>query len=246
MTIATGDTVSNDASVVEMSTIPAVVLVEGGSFQMGSYVSEGEEPVHSVAISTFYIGKYPVSVRQYRAFCKDVGKPMPDTHHDWGSSDHLPIVNVIYDDAVQYCNWLCTNEGGNWRLPTEAEWEYAARGGTRSKGYIYSGSNELCTVGWSGGDGCRCAIGTGRKKANELGIYDMSGNVWEWCQDWYDVSYYGQGAVSDPLGPVWGTRRVLRGGAWDEIPITCRVAHRNHLAPSEYRSNVGFRVALSL
>ncbi len=230
---------------LEITVAPEVVLVVGGTFQMGGYVSEVEEPVHRVAISTFYIGKYPVTVRQYRLFCTATGKAMPKGQEGWGADEYAPIVNVAYDDAVGYCDWLCEYYGGDWRLPSEAEWEYAARGGGQGSGCIYSGSDDLSAVGWFGGNMNGCAIGTGRKQPNELGIYDMSGNVWEWCWDWYDPDYYAVSPFSNPLGPVSGTERVLRGGAWDEIPLTCRVACRGHCPPEERRANCGFRVVFA-
>lgn len=236
-------TTSDQAVHVEIAAIPEMVRVERGSFQMGSYVSEAEEPVHKVTIDTYYIGKYPVTVQQYRAFCTATGRVMPpESYADWDYSGYAPIVNVTYDDAMHYCEWLGVNYGDNWRLPTEAEWEYAARGGRQSKGYIYSGSDNLSTVGWFGGNSRGSAIGIGRKRANELGIYDMSGNVWEWCRDWYGADYYTHRPVSNPQGPTSGTQRVLRGGAWDEIPIACRVAHRGHRMPEERCVNCGFRV----
>ncbi len=230
---------------MEIGTPPEVVPVEGGTFQMGGYVSEGEEPVHGVTVSTYAIGKYPVTAQQYRWFCAAVGRCIPDGIDDWDCGDHTPIVDVTYDDAMDYCEWLCANFGGNWRLPTEAEWEYAARGGEQGGGFMYSGSDDLSIVGWFGGNVSGGAIGIGRKQANELGIHDMSGNVWEWCRDWYAADYYRVSPVLNPQGPLSGTQRVLRGGAWDEIPVACRVAYRGCRAPSERRSNSGFRVVRS-
>lgn len=235
----------SDAASVEIAATPEMVLVDGGVFQMGGYVSEGEEPVHRITVNTYHIGKYPVTVRQYRSFCAATRRDMPCGQDGWDCNDQAPVVNVTYNDALDYCDWLSKNYGGNWRLPSEAEWEYAARGGIRSMGYMYSGSDNLSTVGWFGGNINGGAVGIGRKQANELGIYDMSGNVWEWCRDWYDIEYYGLSPALDPEGPVSGTRRVLRGGAWDEIPLACRVAYRGHLTPQARCANCGFRVVLS-
>lgn len=230
---------------IERVPVPEVVLVAGGYFQMGGYVSDGEEPVHPVAINTYHIGKYPVTVAQYRQFCIATGTAMPKGGKSWLSGEQAPIVNVSYEDAVGYCDWLSRDYGGDWRLPSEAEWEYAARGGTRSKGFAYSGSEDLSAVGWFGGNILGGVIETGRKQPNELGIYDMSGNVWEWCWDWYAPEYYALSPTSDPSGPISGIERVLRGGAWDEIPVTCRVAYRGHRLPNDCRANSGFRVVLS-
>lgn len=236
-----------DDSTQSLETVakPEVVLVEGGAFHMGGYVNEGEEPVHRVTLETYHIGKYPITVRQYNAFCAATGRRTPGGRNGWARGEHTPVVNVTYDDAVDYCGWLSENYGGSWRLPTEAEWEYAARGGRRSNGYMYSGSNDLSTVGWFAGNTNGYPVASGRKQANELGIYDMSGNVWEWCQDWYDGGYYASSPKTNPQGPLSGTRRVLRGGACDDIPLTCRVAHRSHHMPEERCVNIGFRVVFA-
>src|SRR5690606_25755939 len=126
---ANGDTAS-----VEIAAVPETVLVDGGVLQMGDYVSEGEEPVHRITVNTYHLGKYPVTVQQYRSFCVDTRRDMPDGQDGWDCNEHAPVVNVTYNDALDYCAWLSANYGGNWRLPSEAEWEYAARGGARSGG----------------------------------------------------------------------------------------------------------------
>lgn len=239
--------VCNTTRTDDTMTMPEIILVEGGSFHMGGYVRDSEEPLHRVVLDTYYIGKYPITVGQYRAFCAITGKSMPTVDNGWAGSEHVPVVNVTYGDAVYYCDWLSENYGRGWRLPTEAEWEYAARGGCRSKGYIYSGSDDLSVVGWFAGNANGRPVIVGRKQANELGIYDMSGNIWEWCKDWYDTEYYTSSPISNPQGPPSGTCRVLRGGAYDDIPLTCRVAHRSsHTPGTAHRINSGFRVVFSL
>ncbi len=177
-----------------------------------------------------------------------------------------PVIHVSWNDAVAFCNWLSEKEGlqkaysgsgssircdfnaNGYRLPTEAEWEYAARGGNTSKGYKYSGSNDLDAVGWYGAynnDGNRTREeGTspvGKKQPNELGIYDMSGNVWEWCWDW--KGEYSSSNQTDPRGPNSGSYRVLRGGSWSLNPEYCRVAPRDFSDPAYRSINVGFRLA---
>ncbi len=224
---------------------PEVVLVEGGTFRMGSNSGENDEsPVHSVTLNTYSIGKYEVTVGQYKAFCNETGRSMPEAP-SWGWQDRHPMVSVTYNDAVAYCNWLGEKFGGDWRLPTEAEWEFAARGGNKSKGYTYAGANDLETVAWFVDNAGGQTNSVGRKKPNELGIYDMSGNVWEWCRDWYGENYYSSSPGSNPRGPSSGSHRVLRGGGWDNLAANCRVAYRNGSTPDGRGSSIGFRVVLS-
>jgi formylglycine-generating enzyme len=222
---------------------PELVFVKGGTFAMGSKNGEeDEQPVHSVTLSDFSIGKYEVTVVQYRAFCEAVGRRMPQ-EPDWGWEDRLPIVHVSYNDAVAYCNWLSEKFGGNWRLPTEAEWEYAAKGGSQSRGYTYAGGNELEELGWYMYNSWDQPNPVGTKKPNELGIYDMSGNVSEWCADWYGD--YSPNAATDPKGPSSGEGRVLRGGSWFYYENTSRITNRSYHAPTGSLIVSGFRVVLS-
>ena len=232
-------------SATSIPTKPEVVFVEGGTFSMGSNRGEKDEsPVHSVTIDSFSIGKYEVTVGQYRAFCIETNRSMPEVPI-WGWQDHHPMGNVSYDDAVAYCNWLVRKFGGNWRLPTEAEWEYAARGGNKSKGYIYSGSNDFETVAWFDENAGEETNSVGRKKPNELGIYDMSGNLWEWCSDWYDENYYSNSPGSNPQGPSSGYNRVMRGGSWTLFATNCPVSVRAYDSPEFKIYDYGFRVVLS-
>lgn len=223
---------------------PEVVFVQGGTFNMGSNVQDDEKPVHSVTVNSFSIGKYPVTVGQYKKFCEATGRPMPEAP-SWGLNNSHPVVNVNYNDAVSYCNWLGEEYGGDWRLPTEAEWEYAARGGNKTNGYTYSGGNDLESVGWFSDNAGGQTQRVGRKKANELGIYDMSGNVWEWCRDWYGKDYYSSSPKDNPKGPATASYRVLRGGGWINDATYCRVAFRNYGDPSLRNYGRGFRVVLS-
>jgi formylglycine-generating enzyme required for sulfatase activity len=167
---------------------------------------------------------------------------MPDAP-EWGWNDKHPMVKVNYNDAVAYCNWLGEEFGGDWRLPTEAQWEFAARGGNNSKGYTYSGGNDLDEVAWYADNAGGKTQSVGRKKPNELGIYDMSGNVWEWCKDWYGD--YSSSAQNNPKGPASGSYRVLRGGSWGNAASYCRVAHRGYGSPAGRGVGNGFRVLLS-
>lgn len=220
---------------------PEVVLVTGGTFTMGSTVEKDETP-HTVTLSSYSIGKYPVTVGQYKKYCTATSTAMPEAP-SWGWNDKHPMVMVNYNDAVAYCNWLGETYGGDWRLPTEAQWEFAARGGNKSGSYTYSGSDDLDEVGWYADNAGGKTQTVGRKKANELGIYDMSGNVWEWCKDWYDT--YGASAQTNPKGATSGSLRVLRGGSWLYSASFCRVAFRGSGDPSYRIGDSGFRVVLS-
>lgn len=217
-----------------------MVLVEGGWFYMGSNDGEEDEkPVHKVYVESFYIDKYEVTVAEYRKYCTAAGKPMPEAP-SWGWEEDHPIVNVSWEDADAYARWA------GKRLPTEAEWEYAARGGNKSKGYEYSGSNDLNDVAWFYRNSGSKTHPVSQKKPNELGLYDMSGNVWEWCTDWYSKDYYSQSPDKNPQGPWTGTSRVRRGSSWnyDLGGINdCLVAKRNNHNPDLRLSIIGFRCA---
>ena len=232
-------------SITQAQTIipdkPEMVLVQGGIFTMGSVVESYEIP-HSVTLSSYSIGKYPVTVGQYKKYCIASGTAMPDAP-SWGWNDKHPMVLVNYNDAVAYCNWLGEQYGGDWRLPTKAQWEFAARGGNKSNGYTYSGSDDLDEVAWyAGNSGGKTQI-VGRKKGNELGIYDMSGNVWEWCEDWYGD--YDSQPQTNPKGATSGSDRMVRGGSWSRSAGICRVAGRYGVGPAYRFSLSGFRVVLS-
>jgi sulfatase modifying factor 1 len=224
---------------------PEMVTVEGGTFTMGDTEMEGEkneQPTHQVTLKTFKIAKTETTVAQWKVFCNATGRSMPEAPR-WGWIDSHPIVNVNYSDAVAYCDWLAEKMDADYRLPTEAEWEYAARGGKQSMGYKYSGGRSLDNAGWYEANSNNQTQAVGRKKANELGIYDMSGNVWEWCKDWYGP--YSADAQTNPRGATSGAGRVLRGGSWGSSAASCRVAGRDFIGPSSRSFNFGFRVALS-
>ena len=221
---------------------PEMITVEGGTFTMGDTEAEGgsdEQPTHEVTLKTFKIAKTQTTVAQYRAYCNAAGIKMPDPP-SWGWTDNLPIVNVSWNDAVAYCDWLSDKTGNMYRLPTEAEWEYAARGGKLSKGYKYSGGQSMPGVGWFAENSNSQTQAVAQKRPNELGLYDMSGNVWEWCKDWYGA--YTANPQTNPKGAATGSRRVLRGGGWYYTAANCRVAYRNSLTPDYRFYDNGFRV----
>jgi sulfatase modifying factor 1 len=229
--------------VVSLSPCPLIaqegmILVAGATFQMGStFGISNEMPVHAVTVSSFWLDAKEVTVAQYRAFCTATAKSMPTYTPSWGWSDDNPMVLVSWDDATEYAQWA------GKRLPTEAEWEYAARGGTLTHRYTYSGSNTIGDVAWYWYNSGSRTNTVGTKPPNELGLYDMSGNVWEWCSDWYDAGYYSVSPSVDPKGPSTGTVRIERGGDWYGADIGCRVAYRIGSSPSGIGVNTGFRCA---
>lgn len=219
-----------------------MVLVTGGTFKMGDNEGESDEkPVHQVTLKSFSIAKTETTVLQYKTFCNATGRIFPAEMT--GKSDSEPIVEVSWDDAIVYTGWLAKKTGKNYRLPTQAEWEYAARGGNKSQGHKYSGGRNLDAVGWYDVNSDSSTHSVANKRPNELGIYDMSGNVWEWCKDWYGP--YSNAAVINPKGSTTGLCRVLRGGGWGDTPARCRVSNCNGSLPGSRGTDCGFRVALS-
>ena len=214
-----------------------MVFVNGGTFQMGSTEGESDEqPLHTVRVDDFYIGKYLVTQALWRAV-------MSENLNSFAGCDNCPVVRVSWEDVQAFIQKLNEMKGKRFRLPTEAEWEYAARGGNKSLGFKYAGSNNIDEVAWYWSNSGSKTHPVGQKKPNELGLYDMSGNVWEWCNDWYDPDYYKNSPGNNPKGPSSGSYRVLRGGSWNIIPQFCRVANRLRYYPSNRNSGFGFRLA---
>jgi formylglycine-generating enzyme required for sulfatase activity len=211
-----------------------MIFVQGGSFMMGSNDYDDEKPVHQVTLSDFHIGKYPVTQAQWKA--------VMGNNPSYFKGDNLPVENVSWNDCQEFIRELNRKTGKQYRLPTEAEWEYAARGGTKSEGYTYSGSNNVDWVAEYEGNNNKTTKPVGGKKPNELGIYDMSGNVWEWCSDWYGSDYYKSSSSNNPQGPSSGSYRVSRGGSWLSYASHCRVAYRYSSSPDYGDSDLGFRL----
>lgn len=232
---------------------PKMVAVKGGSFEMGcddgatmqkgSPCQANEFPQHKVTLSDYYIGKYEVTFDEYDRFCDDTNRKKPDDN-GWGRGKR-PVINVSWDDANAYCKWLSQKTGRNYRLPTEAEWEYAARGGKKGENYMYSGNPEVSPIGWYSENSKYGTSVVGAKKANELGIYDMTGNVNEWCDDFYDPYYYQNSPEYNPTGPYNGKEKVSRGGSWYSPSNQCRIAFRDVPKPGVLYNSVGFRLALT-
>ncbi|MDW8230832.1 MAG: SUMF1/EgtB/PvdO family nonheme iron enzyme [Saprospiraceae bacterium] len=230
---------------LEKKYFPTMIPVEGGIFVMGGNEFKREQPIHQVTVSDFAIAQTPTTWHQFGIFCLETGFKVP-YDQGWGRGNR-PLMNVSWEDAQQFCYWLSRKRGQHFRLPTEAEWEYAARGGRLSKGYRYSGSNDLDEVGWYTDNSNYRTHPVGQKRSNELGLYDMSGNVWEWCEDDWHGNY--TGAPTD--GQAWvdsprGSLRVHRGGSWLYGARHCRVASRPYWTPARHLNHLGFRLALQL
>lgn len=249
-----------------------MVPIPGGTFTMGCIREdlyggclEEEKPLHNVIISAFSMGKYEVTVEEYLVFVDDTGKNYPqwmEPENEYNvetgtnsfyknkgysrAAKKLPIVGISWNDAVAYCAWLSKKTGLNYRLPTEAEWEYAARGGAEGAKdeFLYSGSDNIEEVAWYYENSDRRTHPIGQKKQNQLDLYDMSGNVWEWCADVWHDDY--NGAPSN--GSAWisdgyASLRVPRGGSWSSGPEICRVAFRSKGSKVSRGDFYGFRVA---
>ncbi|MDR0971557.1 MAG: formylglycine-generating enzyme family protein [Bacteroidales bacterium] len=221
---------------------PQMIFVEGGTFYMGCTSEQGgdcswdESPVRKVTLSNFYISKYEITQKQWQV----VMNATPSKSGQW---EDYPVTNISWYEVQEFCQKLNEMTGKKYRLPTEAEWEYAARGGNKSKGFKFSGSDNLDNIGWFA---TNCQYDThpvGQKEPNELGIYDMSGNVWEWCSDFF--AKYPSKNEKNPQGPSQGKSKIFRGGSWRSHITYCRNTIRNYFIPTNKSNTVGFRLVLS-
>ena len=216
-----------------------MVYVEGGTFMMGATSEQGsdaydsEKPAHQVTLSSFSIGKYEVTQEEWEA--------VMGSNPSYFKGKKLPVEKVSWDDCQKFIRKLNQLTGKQFRLPTEAEWEYAARGGSKSRGYKYAGGNDLGGVAWYDGNSGSKTHEVGQKQPNELGLYDMSGNVYEWCQDWYGK--YSKTSQTNPTGSSSGSLRVYRGGSWYHDAWSCRVSYRYGSTPDDRRNGLGLRLA---
>ncbi|MEM7369469.1 MAG: SUMF1/EgtB/PvdO family nonheme iron enzyme [Bacteroidota bacterium] len=266
------------------------VRIDGGTFQMGDQFEEGrdiEQPVHSVSLSPFLLATHELTFNEYDLFCESTGRDKPDDE-GWGR-DRLPVINISWYDAIEYCNWrsqqegleayytinksrkdpnnnnnssdnlkwlIMTNDQANgYRLPTEAEWEYAAR--QRGQKVRFGNGQDIADpeqINFDASESYKktySKVGTYRGKTVEVGsfspngldLYDMSGNVWEWCWDWIASDYYEQGNNQNPQGATAGSLRVVRGGSWDDVPYLCRAADRSWSYPNFRINSFGVRLA---
>jgi sulfatase modifying factor 1 len=261
------DRTMNPAAVPHLARIPA------GDFLMGAADGEADErPVHRVRVSEYFIGRFPVTNDEYARFVRATGYPPPAVRslpmiaasgrdeifkefaapYVWqageppqGRGNH-PVVLVRHDDAVAYCSWLSTTLGRACRLPTEAEWERAARGGVDGRRHPWGDEIDQTRGNYLNDPPAKPQRGTrptGTYPPNAYGLCDVIGNVWEWVSDWYGADYYGQGDVENPRGPSGGTLRVVRGASWvTDEPSMLRTAYRHKVPPDTYAYSIGFRI----
>ena len=216
-----------------------MICVESGCFIMGATEEQenpesDEKPISTITIASFAINKYEVTQAEWEFVMQD----NPSTFR----GGKFPVDNVTWEECQTFINRLNVLTGMKFRLPTEAEWEFAARGGVHSQGCQFAGSNRVEDVAWCTLNSENASHPVGQKLPNELGLYDMSGNVWEWCQDWF--AEYSEVTKTNPLGPSTGVLRVLRGGSWLSTCRSCRVSNRHYYAPNDRDNNIGIRLAL--
>jgi formylglycine-generating enzyme required for sulfatase activity len=240
---------------------PEMVAIPAGSFQMGSVSGAGNEiPVHAVKLSGFEMGKYEVTNHQFSLFVKATGyQTLTErdssakfnwTNYAKAGRDRFPVVMVAWEDAKAYCEWLSKTTGQTYRLPTEAEWEYAARGGSQGKAFPWGDKIESAKANYAFDDSrtsyAEPALDflkpVGTYEANGYGLYDVIGNVWEWCSDWYNENYYESSPPENPTGPEEGKTKVARGGGWGNNSSYCYVSFRKSTHPLYKSSSLGFRV----
>ena len=230
-----------------------MIKVEGGTFKMGATNEQNspwldENPAHKVTLSTFYIGETEVTQALWKAVMGTTTSQQREKTRlkDWklvGEGDNYPMYIISWEECQEFISRLNHLTGRNFRLPTEAEWEYAARGGNKSRNYKYSGSNMPDDVAWYENNSGNVSHPVKMMKANELGLYDMSGSMFEWCQDWYGKDYYSNAPKTNPMGPDSGIHRVCRGGPYNGPAGNCRVASRAERSPEERFWDVGLRLA---
>jgi formylglycine-generating enzyme required for sulfatase activity len=260
---------------VTLAASPSLARIPAGNFLMGaSDAGEDERPVHRVHVGEFQIGRFPVTQDEYARFVRATGYPPPQVRepplvaagsdelfrdlaaryawHDGAPPDDHgshPVVLVRYEDAAAYCRWLTDESGQLVRLPTEAEWEKAARGGISGFRYPWGNDIDPSRGNFLADPAAKRQRGTrptGTYPPNGYGLYDMAGNVWEWVSDWYGRNYYAAGEAVDPRGPQSGTLRIVRGGAWvnDDV-LMLRCAYRHKVPPDTYAYSIGFRIVCS-
>ena len=220
------------------STAIKMIFIEGGSFEMGCNNGEAnEKPVHTVKLNSFYIGQYEVTQREWK-------QVMGTNPSFFKACDECPVEEAAPEMVDEFILRLNQLSGKHYRLPTEAEWEYACMGANKTKGYRYSGSDSLFEVGWTRDNGEEKTHPVGQKKPNELGIYDMSGNVWELCSDWWNPNFYKKSKADNPCNDEKAIFKVVRGGSWRSGEERCYSKARNRNVYDHQKQNCGFRLVL--
>ena len=254
-TFSTTKTIVNPYTTITVETSYGSVQfdmakIDGGTFTMGAQNSTSsqanydkdadsdEKPTHSVTLSTYYMGKTPVTQLLWYV----VMGSYPNISNTYGRGDDYPVYNVTYTQCEQFITKLKSLTKKNFRMPTEAEWEFAARGGNNSNKYKYSGSNTVGSVAWYSSNSSNKTHPVAQKEANEVKLYDMSGNVWEWCSDWY--GNYTMSSQTNPKGPSSGPGRVIRGGGYNDSPTECRVSVRSNASANSSFTTLGFRLVM--
>lgn len=233
---------NNSREGIIRNIIDNMVYVEGGSFLMGATreqdndAYDSEKPLHNVKILSFRIGKYEVKQEEWETIMGN----NPSVH----KNSQCPVENISWNQCQQFIRKLNEITGRHFRLPTEAEWEYAARGGKKGMGNKYSGHQMLAYVAWYEVNSKNSTHEVGCKEPNELGLYDMSGNVWEWCQDW--SGKYNSNTLKNPTGPLNGKERIIRGGSFFCDSKMCRVSVRSSVSPDDKDDDLGFRLVCDL
>ena len=208
-----------------------------GAPDKDSETSDDEKPAHRVSLDGYYIAETQVTQELWY-------EVMGDNPSDFKGNAQRPVDRVSWNDCQEFINKLNQHTGQKFCLPTEAQWEYAARGGKKSKGYKYAGGNDLSRVACYYVNSDDETHPVRQKLPNELGLYDMTGNVWEWCRDWFDGNFYEFSPQYNPEGPALGTDRVLRGGCYGNVSRTCRLSYRNCSTPGDRRRSIGLRLVL--
>jgi formylglycine-generating enzyme required for sulfatase activity len=248
---------------------PELLFVPAGCYQMGDNFGDGyfnEKPAHEVCITDFFIGKYDITREEFALFATVTGYKTDAEQGDgcyiydgiawrkessanwrnpgFNQADSHPAVCISWNDAIAYAHWLSQTTGRTYRLPSEAEWEYAAR----SKGKIerFAGGNDPDKLAWHAGNADEQTHPVGQKQPNGLGLYDMSGNVWQWTADWYDPNSYRKVPSNNQAGPNSGTQKVFRGGSWFQDPRGLRTSYRDFYFPHFSSSYLGFRLAVTI
>jgi formylglycine-generating enzyme required for sulfatase activity len=268
------DSIFSQGSLIEKYNL---IFIDGGGFMMGCdnpdllQCHQNEQPKHHVAVKSFYLGKYELSIKHFKEFIdetnyetdvskvkkmklyngkdyedfKDISfKHRPDGKERSSIEYHYPVIFISHNDATEFCKWVSKKTGKVFRLPTEAEWEYAAKGGLNRDSFTFSGSDSIEAVAYYKENGLNKPHPPGELVPNSLGLYDMSGNVWEWCSDYFSESYYSLSPENNPKGPLGGSRNTVRGGSYGNYKNAMTLTKRIGFEPNTVAPYIGFRIVM--